>query len=460
MPHLYEVVFEARRDGGLLDRKSTRTGIREVAFDREAACIWVNHHRVFLKGVLYDDPHWMSLMTPAGYRQRLELMQRANLNTIRMVTHQSAPAMYALADEMGMLIWQEMPLQLGYASSEPVRRDIMAICRDTVLQTRSHASVIGWSAWNEGGQGEFTDRLAAMIRDLDPTGRPVSEGSGSGHFDIHTYANLSPWLCHRTALWTGTRARFISEIGAYALSSPAEMNRLVGRKWFPFDTADYYWETFNEYRYNCGPVFREGPSPQPNWGAKEELEYVNALQPASERWLCQYMKYAYENFRGQRFDPCNALIHCRFDDAMPSAYLGLVNYNGEPRKALDAMGEACQAVVPILYFDFQGAQDVRVVNDYWFRSWHDCTLEYRLTTWDGKVLTEGRRKFDLPAEATVRVLERGEIGDVWSQPGLRAELKLLDAKGGIIARNQYDLTEKELRAFITSVYPPAPGKTL
>ena len=37
------------------------------------------------------------------------------------------------------------------------------------------------------------------------------------------------------------------------------MKQVVGDDLFPFDSAEYYWETFNSYRYNDGPVFLDAP---------------------------------------------------------------------------------------------------------------------------------------------------------------------------------------------------------
>ena len=64
-------------------------------------------------------------------------------------------------------------LALGARSVE----EILGVVHDTLIQTRPHASIVGWSAWNEGGQPDFSDRITAMIRALDGT-RPLTRASG------------------------------------------------------------------------------------------------------------------------------------------------------------------------------------------------------------------------------------------------------------------------------------------
>ena len=67
-----------------------RLGLRQVDFNDKDHYVIVNHHRIFLKGVLNDDIHWRSLMDRRGYAQRIKMQKDANLNIIRMVAHQSS----------------------------------------------------------------------------------------------------------------------------------------------------------------------------------------------------------------------------------------------------------------------------------------------------------------------------------------------------------------------------------
>ena len=87
------------------------------------------------------------------------------------------------------------------------------------------------------------------------------------------------------------------------------------------------------------------------WSTDEMRDYTLSKIDESERWLVQFMKSTYENFRAQRFNKSSGIIHCRFDDAFPTAFLGVVNFNGRPRKAYYGVQQACQQVLPIMYFD-------------------------------------------------------------------------------------------------------------
>jgi hypothetical protein len=83
-------------------------------------------------------------------------------------------------------------------------------------------------------------------------------------------------------------------------------------------------------------------------------------------------------------------------------------------------------------------------------------LRYTLKTRDGNIARRVERKFDLPADATVKVLSRDEVGDVWHMPGFFAELQVAASDGTVLSENHYDLTADEIRDFLTNVYPAAP----
>ncbi len=457
-PYLHVLKVEAFRNGELSDTQFIRVGIRQVEFNEHEHYVLVNHHRIFLKGILNDDIHWRSLMDRRGYAQRVKMQKDANINIIRMIAHESGEDMYDLCDEMGMMIWQEMPLQWEYSRSSQIREEILGVVRETLVQTRSHASIVGWSAWNEGGQPDFSDRISAVIRALDGT-RPLTRASGHGEFDVHIYPNMTDSLQRRTSLWTGLKLNFVSETGSYGLSSEQAIREMAGENYFQFDSVDPIWDNFDSYRWSDDPVFPDAPKPAA-WPTEKIRQYVLAKIKPSERFYAQYHKFQYENARAQRFDPTTALIHCRFDDAYPLAYSGApVNFNGRPKPAYFAIQNANRAVLPILFFDFAGAKDLRVVNDYWFHSWKGAKLTYRLRARDGKVVTDLTRIFDLPADSTVIVIDGKDTGDVWHVPGgFFADLVVYDNDGKVLSDNHYDFTDQEVQTFLTSVYPLAPVK--
>lgn len=362
-PELHELTIEAWSGNKLLAQHKSRVGIKQVEFKRAEHAVYVNGHRMFIKGMLFDDPHWQSLMDRRGYQYRLQLMKSANLNEVRLTTHASSPEFYELADEMGMLVWQETPLQWWYSHTEPIRQQILQVVSETIRQTRGHASVVGYSAWNEGGQEDFSDRVVALMQSLDST-KVISRASGHGDFDVHVYPTQVRNITRNTFFWSGFKFPFISETGAYGMPDIASLEEMFGKDLFKYNGAEYFWDPFTRWGFDDGPAYADLPLPM-MWPVDKLKKTILDRAESSGRFYWQVMKSMYEVTRGQMFNPTTSCVYCRFDDAFPAAWLSLVNFVGRPLKAYYGVQQACQAVLPILWFDAEGAEDIRVINEYW-----------------------------------------------------------------------------------------------
>ena len=53
--------------------------------------------------------------TPAELARYVQLALDANLDLLRLHAHVSRPELYDAADAAGLLVWQDFPLQWGYA---------------------------------------------------------------------------------------------------------------------------------------------------------------------------------------------------------------------------------------------------------------------------------------------------------------------------------------------------------
>ena len=126
--------------------RSVRTGLRQVAMHRWV--LSVNGERLFLKGV-NAGPTRMALAeaTPDELRRDVVLAAEAGLDLIRVHGHITRPELYEAADELGMLIWQDLPLQWGYARS--VGKQAARQAAEAVDLLGHHPSVAIWCGHNE-----------------------------------------------------------------------------------------------------------------------------------------------------------------------------------------------------------------------------------------------------------------------------------------------------------------------
>ncbi|XEH08523.1 hypothetical protein NMD85_07800 [Edwardsiella tarda] len=76
-------------------------------------------------------------------------MKRAHINTVRIHAHVAGQALYRQADELGMMLWQDMPLQWGYDDSPAFAAEAARQATALVRQFGSHPAIIVWVGQNE-----------------------------------------------------------------------------------------------------------------------------------------------------------------------------------------------------------------------------------------------------------------------------------------------------------------------
>ena len=121
-------------DGEVSDRTARRTGLREVAFT-DWMCS-VNGERLFLKGANVVPARPGLADAAAGLvRGDVELAVEAGLDALRVQAHIATDELYTAADELGVVLLQDFPLQWGYGRS--VRRQAVRQAREAVVGARA-----------------------------------------------------------------------------------------------------------------------------------------------------------------------------------------------------------------------------------------------------------------------------------------------------------------------------------
>ena len=109
----------AGRRGNAVDGRSMAVGIREI--EKIGWDFYLNRKRMFIRGTNYYYNLFLSEMDRAKYDRDLKLMLAMNVNMIRLHCHFSNREFYDLADENGVLIWQDF-LEAWYPHDVAFRR--------------------------------------------------------------------------------------------------------------------------------------------------------------------------------------------------------------------------------------------------------------------------------------------------------------------------------------------------
>ncbi|WP_432501915.1 glycoside hydrolase family 2 protein [Kineococcus arenarius] len=190
--------------GRELDARALRTAFRSVAIDTtpdehgSRFALLVNGVPVFVRGVNWiPEDHLLTRLTRDDYAAAFDRALGANVNLLRVWGGGvfESDDFYDLADEKGLLVWQDFLLACAaYAEEEPLRSEFLAEVRDNVVRLSPHPSLAVWNGGNENvwghedwgwkeelagaswGAGYYDELFPALLAELDPS-RPYSPGS-------------------------------------------------------------------------------------------------------------------------------------------------------------------------------------------------------------------------------------------------------------------------------------------
>lgn len=372
---LYDLRLELLGPRGTVqDVVTRRIGFREITWKPcegapPEADPWIcvmNGKPVFLQGVNWTPirPNFADV-TVDDYRKRLELYRELGLNVLRVWggAFLEKRCFYEICDELGLLVWQELPLSSSGLDNWPPDDDqsiaeMSDIMRSYISRRAHHACLLLWSGGNElqgtldGGRfgcGKPCDLTHPMLKRLsevafqeDPGRRFVATSSsgprftadeaefGEGlHWDVHGPWNfegdVEGWW---SRYWAGDDALLRSETGAPG-ASPADVIRafkgdcaeLPGTADNPLWRRTSWWIEWPQFLALEG---RE-PGTLEEYVAWSQQRQADALSVAAR--ACK-----------SRFPRCGGFIVWMGHDSFPcTANTSIVDFHGWPKPAAVAL---------------------------------------------------------------------------------------------------------------------------
>ncbi len=169
-PRLYDVTL-ATADEHLADRIGFRT------VEVRGADILLNGKPVFLRGVCIHEENPFRrgrAYSREDARQLLGWAKELNCNFVRLAHYPHNEFMARTADELGILVWEEVPVYWTIEWNNPATlQNARTQLTDLITRDRNRASVIVWSVANETPVSEarthFLKTLVDTARSLDNT---------------------------------------------------------------------------------------------------------------------------------------------------------------------------------------------------------------------------------------------------------------------------------------------------
>ncbi|SDC98182.1 glycoside hydrolase family 2 protein [Glycomyces harbinensis] len=243
---LYDVTIEMSR-AAWRGRVGFRTVELDTAPDPSGAPfdIRVNGELVLVRGANWIPDHaFLTAIDRDRYARRVDDALEANVNLLRVWGGgiYESDDLYELADERGLLMWQDFLFACAaYSEDDPLRSEVEAEVRENVTRLSPHPSLILWNGNNENtwgsvdwswahrldgrgwGDAYYNGLIPEVLSELDPT-RPYSPASPYSFGDYRypndeRYGSMHIWdVWNRVdySVYADYRPRFVAEFGFQA----------------------------------------------------------------------------------------------------------------------------------------------------------------------------------------------------------------------------------------------------
>jgi beta-mannosidase len=365
------VVLDASEGGGVSDERRVRTGLRQVRMRSWVASI--NGERLFLKGS-NQGPTRMALAeaTPEELVGDVRLALDAGLDLLRIHAHITRPELYEAADEQGLLLWQDFPLQWGYARG--IRKQAVRQVGEAVDLLGHHPSIAIWCGHNEpmaieNDPGMWGDPrglarmgMKALMAQVLPTwNKTVLDGSVKRAFEksdgtrpVIAHSGVLPhapqldgtdshlyfgWYHgHERDLPGFLRAmprmgRFVTEFGAQAVPTNAAF--CEQERW-----PDLDWDRLARTHALQKPIFDRFVPPA-------EHATFASWQMATQAYQATVVRRQIEALRRIKYRPTGGFAQFCFADGHPAVTWSVLGHDRVPKQAYEALRAACAPVIVV-----------------------------------------------------------------------------------------------------------------
>ncbi|RXF72591.1 glycoside hydrolase family 2 protein [Arcticibacter tournemirensis] len=169
-PKLYDVTISTSND-----HISDKIGFRSIV--TKGKDILLNGKPVFLRGISIHDENPLiagRARSEGDLRMLLSWAKELNCNFVRLAHYPHNEEMVRLADQMGLMVWAEVPVYWTIAWDNPeTYKNAEAQMSTLITRDKNRAAVIVWSVGNETPLSDsrytFMSNMASHVRSMDNT---------------------------------------------------------------------------------------------------------------------------------------------------------------------------------------------------------------------------------------------------------------------------------------------------
>ncbi len=173
-PNLYKVKLSLEENKNLVDSISNRIGFRWYEF-KEHGAFYLNGKKLLIKGTHRHEDYagYGEAMPDSLQLKDMKMIKELGANFVRLAHYPQSPLVYKTCDELGLLVWDELPWCRGGMGKEEWKANTKRLFEEQINQNYNHPSIIIWSLGNELDwlpdfpNGDNPDSLKAFLNILN-----------------------------------------------------------------------------------------------------------------------------------------------------------------------------------------------------------------------------------------------------------------------------------------------------
>jgi hypothetical protein len=388
--------------------------------------IKVNGVRIACRGGNWGMDDSRKRVSRARLEPYFKLHHDANLNIIRnWVGQNTEEVFYDLADEYGLLIWNdfwESTQNYNIEAQDPVL--FLENARDTILRFRNHPSIAVWCGRNEGvPQPIINDGLTELVRTLDGT-RYYSPSSNQVNLQ-----NSGPYKYMDPALYYTTLNRgFSVETGTPSFSTLESFRAWIPKEdQWPISDGWAYHDWHQSGNGDMAPFMAEV---QGEFGAPTSLEDFER-----KAQMLNYVDHRaiFEGMNAHLWAPNSGRMLWMTQPAWPSNTWQILSSDYDTQASFYGVKKACEPVH--VQLDLSNYSVAVVNNTYALLT--GVSVRADVYSLENKLLLHREERKDAAADAVAEAFQLELAPFLMGNGVVLVKLELRDGSGQLLSENFY-----------------------
>lgn len=233
-PHLYRCRVTLSTSAGKTELEE-RFGVRHTEFV-EHGPFKLNGKRVLLRGTQRHADHagLAAAMSDELMREEMRLIKEMGANFIRLGHYQQDRLILDLCDELGIMVWEEVPWCRAGVGSEAFKQNARGMLSNLIDQHMNHPSIILWGLGNEDDwPAEYPsinkDEIRAFMTELRDLAHSL-DGSRLTSFRRCDFARDIPDV-YSPSIWAGWYRGNYHEYEQTLVTERERVKRMIHIEW-------------------------------------------------------------------------------------------------------------------------------------------------------------------------------------------------------------------------------------